>query len=193
MTRLSLAFAVSISLLLGACATSRSDKTEAPAAAKAETETAAPATPPVPVPAASARKLVLVMTGPKKVTEAKDWADFKKEWRDTFAEHAKLAGIAFSFADGEAKPQGEAGTLLAVQVDDYRMVGIGARIFFGVMTGNAFIDAKVRFLDLRDGKPFGEQQHNTTSSAWSGVFAKVTPQQVDAIATDVFKDLKAAK
>jgi hypothetical protein len=194
MTRLSLALAVSISLLLGACASSRSDKTEAPAApAKAEAETAAPATPPVPVPAASARKLVLAMTGPKKVTEAKDWADFKKEWRDTFAEHAKQAGIAFSFVDGEAKPQGEAGTLLAVQVDDYRMVGIGARIFFGVMTGNAFIDAKLRFLDLRDGKPFGEQQHNTTSSAWSGVFAKVTPQQVDAIATDVFKDLKAAK
>lgn len=190
MTRLSLALAVAVSLLLGACATSRPEKTEAPAA---KAETAAPATPPVPVPAAAARKVVLAMTGPKKVTESKDWPDFKKEWRDTFADHAKAAGIAFSFVDGEGQPQGEAGTLLAVQVDDYRMVGIGARILFGVMTGNAFIDAKVRFLDLQNGKPFGEQQHNTTSSAWSGVFAKVTPQQVDAIATDVFKDLKAAK
>ena len=64
---------------------------------------------------------------------------------------------------------------------------------FGIMTGNAYIDAKIRFSNLRDGALFGEQQYNTTSSAASGVFAKVTPQQVDAIGTEVFRDLKAAK
>jgi hypothetical protein len=182
-------FALALALA-GCAAPQKTDKAEPPAA---PAETAAPATPPVPVPAASARKVVLAMTGSKKVVEAKDWADFKKEWRDTFADHAKDANIAYTFVDGEARPLGEAGTLLAVHVEDYRMVGIGARIMFGIMTGNAFIDARIRFLDLRDGKPFGEQAHNTTSSAWGGVFAKVTPQQVDAIAADVFKDLKAAK
>jgi hypothetical protein len=34
-------------------------------------------------------------------------------------------------------------TLMQVYVNDYRMVGIGARIFLGVMTGNAYIDAQV--------------------------------------------------
>lgn len=133
------------------------------------------------------------MTGPKTVVESKDWAEFQREWRETFAEHAKDAGIAFAFHEGPGAPAGEAGTLLQVQVNDYRIVGIGARIMFGVMTGNAFIDARIRFSDLRSGAAFGEQAHNTSSSAWGGVFAKVTPQQVDAIAADVFADIKAAR
>ena len=145
------------------------------------------------VPAASAKKVVMSMTGPKTVVEAKDWADFKREWRETFADYAKAAGIEFGFVDGEAKPQAADGTILLVNVADYRLVGIGARIWLGVMTGNAYIDAKVKFMNLRDGAPFGEQQYNTSSSAWSGAFAKVTPQQVDAIGAEVFRDLKPAK
>lgn len=187
-------FVVSIcaALLLSACATSRTEKTESPSAAK-PAEVTTPSTPPVKIPAASARKVVLYMTGPKNVVEAKDWPSFKREWHDTFSAHAKAAGIEFRSAEGDTPPRGEAGTLLHVTVADYRMVGIGARIFLGVMTGNAYIDARVRFADLRDGSTFGEQQHNTSSSAWGGVFAKVTPQQVDALATDVFKDIKSAR
>ncbi|RYG11814.1 MAG: hypothetical protein EON92_09720 [Burkholderiales bacterium] len=145
------------------------------------------------MPAASAKTLALNMSGPKAVTEAKDWAAFKEEWRATFAEHAKQQGIAFSMQDGAARPAGNAGTLLAVHVNDYRMVGIGARIFFGVMTGNAYIDAKAVYQDLQTGAPFGDQVYNTSSNAWHGVFAKMTPQQVDAIAADVMGQLKAAK
>jgi hypothetical protein len=175
-------------LLLGGCASSPkspADKSaEAPAARLA---------PEVKLPAGSARKVVMTMTGPKDVVEAKDWGDFKREWRDTFAEHAKGAGIAFSFVEKAPAPGGEAGTLLAVDVADYRMVGIGMRIMFGIMTGNAYIDAKVRYVGLADGKALGEQQFNTTSSAAGGVFAKVTPQQVDQIAASVFGDLNAAR
>lgn len=147
----------------------------------------------MPVPARAARKVVLVMSGPPNVTSSKDWADFKQEWKATFGDYAREAGIAFSVADGVARPQGEDGTLLDVQINDYRMVGIGARIMFGIMTGNAYINARVRLRDLRDGTLFGEQEHNTTSSAWGGIAARVTPQQVDAIGADVFKDLKAAR
>lgn len=35
--------------------------------------------------------------------------------------------------------------------------------------------------------------YKTTSSAAGGIFAKMTPQQVDKIATNVFIDFKAAK
>lgn len=134
------------------------------------------------------------MTGPRAVTEAKDWPAFKKEWRDTFAEHAKDAGVAFDFIEGDAPPQQAAGgTLVQVTVNDYRMVGIGSRIFFGVMTGNAYIDARLRYADLRTGATFGEQQLNTSSTAWGGIVARVTPQQVDAMATEVFKSVKGAR
>ena len=188
-TALTIAFAST--LVLAGCAGAPGGKTDAPPAAA--TPTPVRVAPPVSVPAVSARKVVLAMTGPSNVIEAKDWGDFKREWQATFAEHAKGAGIAFSFAEVEPRPGSEDGTLLLVTVADYRMVGIGARIFLGIMTGNAFIDARIRFASLRDGTTFGEQQYNTTSSAGSGVFAKVTPQQVDTIAGNVFMDLKAAK
>jgi hypothetical protein len=148
---------------------------------------------PVSIPVASARKLVVVMTGPKNVVESKDWSEMKREWRETFAEHAKGAGIAYTFAETAPAPSTEEGTLLLVTVADYRIVGIGMRILFGVMTGNAFIDAQVAFTNLRDGSKFGVQEYNTSSSAWGGIFAKVTPQQVDQIAAGVFAELKAAK
>jgi hypothetical protein len=51
----------------------------------------------------------------------------------------------------------------------------------------------VRFARLRDASPFGEQDDSTSSSAWSGIFAKVTPQQVDSIASNVFKDLRTTQ
>jgi uncharacterized protein YceK len=201
MQRLSLALALVAAITLAGCASKPTETAGTPAApgsaagtaGTASTASAPRASTPVVIPAASAKKVVMAMTGPKQVVEAKDWADFKREWSATFADHAKAAGIEFSFVEGNVAPQAADGTVLLVNVADYRMVGIGARIFFGIMTGNAYIDAKVTFANLRNGTPWGEQQHNTSSSAWSGIFAKVTPQQVDAIATEVFRDLKAAK
>jgi hypothetical protein len=185
MKNTALTMALAATLVLAGCATAPSDKTATPAPVRLA--------PPVSIPSASARKVVLAMTGPKHVVEARDWAEFKREWRETFADHAREAGIAFSFADSEPQRASEDGTLLQVTVADYRIVGIGARIMFGIMTGNAFIDARIRYASLRDGTPFGEQQYNTSSSAGGGVFSKVTPQQVNEIAGNVFLDLKAAR
>ena len=192
MLRSSFAACLGAAVFLAGCATSPSQNT-APAAPAPAPAAAAP-TAPVVVPAAAARRVVLTVTGPKTVTEAKDWPAFKQEWRDVFAEHAKDAGVSFAFVEtGAPQIQAEGGTLVQVTVNDYRMVGIGSRIFFGVMTGNAYVDARVRFADLRTGMTFGEQSINTSSSAWGGIVARVTPQQVDAIATEVFKPIKAAR
>lgn len=176
-------------LFIAGCASS-------PKSSSADTAASAPEArlaPAVTIPASAARKVVLTMTGPKSVLDAKDWADFKREWQTTFGDHARQAGIAFAFADSAPPTGSDDGTLLSVDVADYRMIGIGARIMFGIMTGNAYIDAKIRYVNLRDGSTLGEQQYNTTSSAAGGIFAKVTPQQVDQIATSVFLDFKAAK
>jgi hypothetical protein len=173
-----------LGIVLTGCATSGGQHESAPTAA-VPAPIAAPL-PPLTTPPVSAKRLVLNMNGPATVTQSKDWSAFQEEWRATFADHAKEAGVAFDVQKGEARSTGEAGTLLQVYVNDYRMVGIGSRIFFGAMTGNAFIDAKASYTDLNDGKAFGERTYNTTSSAWGGVFAKVTPQQVDAIASKVF-------
>jgi hypothetical protein len=148
---------------------------------------------PMGIPAESAKHLVLNMTGASIVTSAKDWPKFQKEWRDNFAEYAKADGVTFEVQDGEGKATGQPGTLLKVYVNDYRFVGIGSRVMFGVMTGNAYIDAKATFCDLNDGKEIGERVYNTSSTAWAGIFATMTPGQVDTIGKDVFAELKRAK
>ena len=178
-----------LAIALTGCASSGGQHDSAPTAAPSGV---AAAPPPLTTSPTSAKRLVLNMTGPVMVTQAKDWPAFQEEWRATFADHAKEAGVAFDVQKGEPRSTGETGTLLQVYVNDYRMVGIGARVFFGVMTGNAYIDAKASYTDLNDGKSFGERTYNTTSSAWGGVFAKMTPQQVDQIATKVFGELGAA-
>jgi hypothetical protein len=178
---------LAIALVTGCASTGQQQASTQPAA-----PAAAPAAPVarLALPPTAMKKIVLAMTGPATVTQAKDWASFKDEWRATFADHAKTAGIAFEMQQGDARATGEAGTLLNVYVNDYRMVGIGARIFLGVMTGNAYIDAKVTFSDLNAGAGFGDRAYNTSSSAWAGVFGKMTPQQVDAIASQVFDEIK---
>jgi hypothetical protein len=148
---------------------------------------------PIGIPAASAKHLVLNMTGASIVTGAKDWPKFQKEWRDNFAEYAKADGVTFEVQDGEGHATGQPGTLLKVYVNDYRFIGIGSRIMFGVMTGNAYIDAKATFSDLNDGKQIGERVYNTSSTAWAGIFATMTPAQVDAIGHQVFAELKSAQ
>lgn len=177
--------------LLGAALLAGCASTAPGGAAPATTATpAAPAQSQVTIPAAATKKVVLVMSGSKAVVEAKDWDAFKKEWRDTFADYAKESGIAFSTSDRAPPSSSDAGTVLAVYVADYRMVGIGARMFLGVMSGNAYIDAKVSYFDLKTGQNFGAQNYNTSSSAWHGVFGKMTPQQVDSIGKQIFSELK---
>jgi len=82
-------------LLLAACGTASQKTASSPSAAPAAATPApqAPSAQAVRVPAESAKKVVLRITGAKDAVEARDWAGFKDEWRATFADHAKEAGI----------------------------------------------------------------------------------------------------
>jgi hypothetical protein len=160
-------------LALGGCA----------ATVHRETPTGFPATP-IAVPAESARRLVLNVELDARHPKDAGWQAFRQEWIDIVREQATARGVQFVAQEGEAKPTGEAGVLLAVQINDYKHVTVGQRMMLGIMTGNAFIDAKAQFRDLRTGAAFGDRHYNTSSSAGQGVFAPVTPKQIYAIADD---------
>ena len=59
------------------------------------------------------------------------------------------------------------------------------------MTGNAFIDSKVSFLDLQTGATLGERTYNTKSTAWQGVFSAMTEKQVQAICKDIVAQVRS--
>lgn len=127
---------LSLAALLGACAASVKKD---PGADK------------VAVPAASAKRMVLQMTGPVEVVQSKDWEPFKGEWRSALGGAASSAGMSFESVEaaGVAAAADRAGTLVKVDVKDYRYVTPGARFGLGVMTGNAFVDANVSFIDVQ--------------------------------------------
>lgn len=178
-------------LTLGGCAATV-DRT--PPAPSANAGTAAAPTQPLPsmkIPAEAGKRLVLNMRlDPKHAATDTAWPDFKKEWIDITKEQATGKGMAFTTQDGEAKATGEPGTLVVVRVNDYRHVTVGKRMLLGVMTGNAFIDSKVEFRDLATGKLHGERAYNTSSSAWGGVFAAMTPKQIYALTDEIIGEIK---
>jgi hypothetical protein len=142
-------------------------------------------TPALAIPPASARLVVLHVTGSETALKSADWEILKGEWRTAMKSATDSRGIAVRFQDTAPAPSAEDGTLVVVRVADYRYVSPGARFGFGVFTGNAFMDAKVEFIDLRDGRRFGERQYNTSSSAWQGIFSAMTDKQLAAMANEI--------
>jgi len=140
--------------------------------------------------AGAGKSIVLNMTGSTDSTTAKDWNDFKALWRDACKEESAATGAAFSMQEGDAKPTGEPGTLVVVDVVDYHYVSTGARIAFGIMTGNAYINAKVTFRDLQTGDVRASKSYDTKSSAWEGVFSGMTTKQVRAMCHELVGEIE---
>jgi hypothetical protein len=178
MRLLSLTLTLTLAALLGGCA--------------AGVTRVAPGNPntAIKVPAESAQRAVVHLSGSATATKSADWEAFRGEWRDAMTTEAATAGITLVWRDGEARADGEAGTVVAIDVQDYRYVSTGARFGLGIMTGNAFVDARVRYLDARSGAVFGEDKVNTSSSAWQGVFSAMTSKQLAAIAKEIITDIR---
>lgn len=147
---------------------------------------------PVPVGTKAPGKLIaLNVSGSEATTSAKDWASFHTIWNDECRDEFSEAGAEFLMLDGSPQPTGSAGTLVAVNVVDYRYVSIGARVAFGIMTGNAFINSQVAFRDLKTGDTWGTKTYDTKSSAWQGVFSGMTTKQVRAICHEILGEVSA--
>ncbi len=144
---------------------------------------------PIPVGAEAGKPVVLNMTGSTVATTAKDWNDFTGLWRDACTQEFTAVGAVFSMQDGEPIPTGDTGTLVVVNVADYRYVSTATRIMFGIMTGNAFINAQVTFRDLKSGDVLGTKTYDTTSTAWQGIFSGMTTKQVRAMCHEIVGEI----
>lgn len=136
---------------------------------------------------AQAKHVALRITGPHG--GAADWESFKGEWRAAFQQATARIGATYEALEGRRGPEEHAGTLVTVTVHDYRYLTAGARHGFGIMTGNAYINATASFADIASGAALGSASYNTSSTAWEGVFSAMTDKQVAAIADAITKDL----
>jgi hypothetical protein len=145
------------------------------------------------VPANDAKHVVLFVQGVKKASESKDWELLRTEWRTAIVAAAGERGITSTYWDTDQAATTETGTLVVINVNDYRYLSPGARYGFGIMTGNAYMDADASFYELPARKLLGSRKYNTSSTAWQGVFSAMTEKQVKAICDDIVREIAAAK
>jgi len=131
---------------------------------------------------AAARQMVLVVDGSNASKQSKDWEQFRGEWRTACELTGKEKGIGVAYKDTVAAAASAQPAMLAVvNINDYRYITQGARFAVGVMTGNAFVDADVAFIELPANANLGSRKYNITSSAGQGIFSPMTEKQVKAI------------
>lgn len=177
MKRLFALFAIPVAIALGGCAATVSNT--------ASTDAPALRTPAVPV-----NKVAVVITGKPAVQASADWQTFRAEWRTAFNTAATSAGLGFSYFEAEPASQPAGTALVRISVNDYRYLTSGARYGFGVMTGNAFIEADAHFIEMPSKRPLGTRKYATSSSAWQGIFSAMTDKQVAALSTEIVQELK---
>jgi hypothetical protein len=137
----------------------------------------------------SRKQITMNLAGSQTATTSQDWELMSSALRDAMAAAAASIDTTFSLQKGKPRPTGQTGTLLVVNIKDFRYVSETARYMVGIMTGNAFVDASVQFKDLRTGTSIGERTFNTSSSAWEGIFSAMTDKQVKAIATEIADEI----
>jgi hypothetical protein len=149
----------------------------------------APTTAPLRIGPDASKAIVMNVTGSTVATQSADWEQLVGEWRAAMKSEATGIGASFADQEGEPKPTGATGTLVVVNIADYRYLSPGARYGFGIMTGNAFIKSKVQFRDLAAGDLLGERSYDTSSTAWQGIFSAMTEKQVQAICKQIVDEI----
>lgn len=141
---------------------------------------------PVAVGPAATNKVVMGIDGSEVATLADSWPTMKEALQEGCQEEAKSSGLQLSFQDGAARTTGEPGTLLNLYINDYRHISMGMRFFTGLWSGNAYIDATTKFIDLQNGALWGERPYRTDTFASDGSGQATTAKQVRAICKSLF-------
>lgn len=138
---------------------------------------------------AAARNLVLVVTGSDALRARPDWDRMVDAWARAMADAAQSSGAALEVRDTPPRAGGAPGTLLLVEVLDYRYVSLGARLGGGADAGRATVRARVRFRDLTSGAVRGERTYSSASSNYQETLAPGTMRQLRAIGRRMLADL----
>lgn len=141
------------------------------------------------IPVASTSTVYLVVKSTEGHDRSEDWEPFRAEWRAAMANTTSGAGRSFVYLDTVPDAVEEPGTLVVVDVSDYRYVSAGARYGLGVMTGNAYVDADAEFFVVPAMQSVGSRKYATSSSAWQGVFSAMTSKQIAALTEQMLKDI----
>jgi uncharacterized lipoprotein YajG len=139
------------------------------------------------------KKIVMTVKGGDDITKNKDWEQMRQEWSTQMTEVARNAGINFEFSNSDIESNKDTGTLIAININDYRYVSLGARIAVGIMTGNAWLNVDVDYRDLNTGNLLSSSNYQTKSTAWEGAFSAMTEKQIESVCNVIAKEITSHK
>ena len=143
-------------------------------------------------PAVATTQVGLLVTGTPAMRAAPGWPAFRAEWRDAFKTASAAAGLRMAYFETFPTEHLPGTVLVRITVNDYRHVASGMRWALGVITGNAFVDADVEFIELPSRRSLGSRRYSTSSSHWQGVLSAMTDKQLATLAGAMVQELRAA-
>lgn len=147
---------------------------------------------PLAIPLESRSTVAVQFSGSGKVLANPQWGRLTASWRGALQREASNVGYRLSAPRGDYSSPAPA-TLLRIEVSNFRYLTSDMRFSFGVMTGNAWVDAKVEYIDAETGALYGSRTYNTSSSAWEGVLSAMTDEQLAALSREIISEIARAR
>jgi hypothetical protein len=130
------------------------------------------------------------LTATPAMRAAPGWSAFRTEWRNAFKGATAAAGLRMHYFETEPSENLPGTVLVRVTVNEYRHISTGLRWALGVVTGNAYVDAEVEFIELPSRRSLGNRRYNTSSSYWQGVLSAMTDKQLATLAAAMVQELR---
>ncbi|MFJ4142320.1 hypothetical protein [Pseudomonas sp. NPDC089734] len=137
--------------------------------------------------------LVVTFVGSRQVNANADWYLLKGTWSKALSADATAAGYSSVFLDGTPRPQSRNGVMVIIHVSNFRYLDWKSRFWASFMTGNAWVNARVDFRDLRTGQALGSRTYDASSRGWQMWFSAMTDKQLRKISRLMIADIKAAR
>jgi hypothetical protein len=141
-------------------------------------------------PAVPTTQVGLLLTATPALRAAPGWPDFRAEWRNAFKGATAAAGLRMHYFETEPSENLPGTVLVRITVIDYRHISTGTRWALGGLTGNAFVDAEVDFIELPSKRSLGSRRYSTSSSFWQGVLSPMTDKQLPVLAAAMMQELQ---
>ncbi len=139
---------------------------------------------PLAIPTDSRTQLIVNFKAGNQVFRNAHWDRFKASWRAAIEKEASSYGYSVTEQVGPITTTSTPGLLLVIKVDDFLYVSDPES------DEDAWVDARVIYLDSQTAKEYGERSYNTNASSWESISAAMTNEQVQALAKRMVDEIR---
>lgn len=139
----------------------------------------------------STRHIAVLVNPSSHASSTSEWGRLRQDLRGGLSAAAMKNGVRCELVDTDAKlADSSAGTLVQVNVFNFKYISEEDRVISGIWGGDAFINVEVEFYQLPGKRLIGKRRYSTSTSALEGALSAATSKQASAIGQEVMAELK---